>query len=166
MKPESRQCPRCASARTKRNGTRVRAQVQQYLCRECGHQWAESRDALIAMLRSFEIDARRQGILQAVALFVRGRSMRSVERQTGIKSETLKKYLEILRRPQFWDHLDSLLKARARVSASCLANLHNFWAEFGMTKNPYFARGQDLNRAREYERRNASKRGSGPQKKR
>jgi transposase-like protein len=136
-------CPSCGSKKTKRNGKRLKGRFQQYLCGECGRQWAEPGDPLVSLLRSTGIDARRPGILRAVGLFIRGRTMSRIEKITGIKGETLKRYLETLRKQDLGDYLDDLLKRKARLSSSHLAELHFFWAECELTRNPYRTRGQD-----------------------
>jgi len=72
--------------------------------------------------------------------------MSRIERSTGIKAETLKRYLELLRelyRGGLGDHLDGLLRRKAGLSSSDLADFHSFRAEFGWTRNPYRTRGQD-----------------------
>jgi len=98
------------------------------------------------MLRGLGIDVRKHGMLKAVALFVRGNTMSSIERKTGIKGETLKRSLELLRKRNLGGDLDFLLKKYARVSSSDLEDLHSFWAECEMTRNPYWVRVHGLHR--------------------
>jgi transposase-like protein len=146
MKRVSTTCPRCRSGQTKRNGLRRQGGLQQYLCRECGRQWVEPRDPLVHHLRSEGIDARSQGILRAVGLFIRGLTMSRIEKITKIKGETLKRYLEKLRGLNLQgrgDLVEDLLKRKARLSSSQIGELHSFWLECEMTRNPYRTRGQD-----------------------
>ena len=140
--------------------------MQQYLCRACGHQWAESKDPLVASLRELGIDARRHGIFEAVVLFVRGKSMSSIEKKTGIKSETLRKYLEILRKPEYGWILDPLLKAEAGLSWSDLAEFHGFLVECDMEGIAYSSRGKWLKRAKEEDKRKRKQKGAGTAAKR
>ena len=144
MKCRSEPCPYCGRGKTKRNGKR--GGHQQYRCRACARQWVESRDPLVSFLRARGIDARRQGILRAVGLFIRGLSMARVEKITKIKGETLKGYLEMLReqyRQGLGNYVDELLVRKARLSSSDISGLRSFWSECEMTRHPYRTRGQD-----------------------
>jgi hypothetical protein len=122
---------------------RARRQIQQYRCLQCGHQWSESRDPLLRLLRTVGIDARRPGVLKAIALFAKERTMSSIEQKTGVKSETLKRYLEQVRQRGLEHCLADLLK-QAKLSISYVEDLNTFWVECEMGAKPYWDRGQWL----------------------
>lgn len=68
--------------------------------------------------------------------------MRCIEQATNIKAETLKRYLETVRKLGLPKVLDRLLQDEAGISEAQLAELDGFWAECELTPQPYWYRGQ------------------------
>lgn len=107
-----------------------------------------SNDPLIEQLRSLGHDVRRHGIFKAVVLFARGKTMRWIETETGIKGETLKRTLEIIRVNDVDKLLSILLADKARITSPYLNDLHGFWTECELVGDAYRARGRALRQAK------------------